>query len=266
MNMKHFRHLLCTTFACALSAQQTWKVVCDGSYGAHFTDLPAAVNAAAPGDTILACVPALYCPTQLTAPTINKALRIVGLHLGAVPGNPDPSIAPILGTLAINGIHAGSTLTLSNFVQGTYVPNAPGLSITNCAGKVVIENYVLNTLGIPGYVLSIANCNDVVVRGCSIGLAGSPMTITNSNVLFTTTAISYPGPFPFGGGYTQTTEAIRATNSTLTFVGCDVRGVDQQQQPLLAGREAFVITNSNVILAAANYVAGGRFPGGPPYS
>jgi hypothetical protein len=34
-------------------AQQMWKVCCSGAYGAQFTDLPPAVAAAAPGDTIL---------------------------------------------------------------------------------------------------------------------------------------------------------------------------------------------------------------------
>jgi hypothetical protein len=79
--------LAIAALAARVDAQQTWKVNCSGDYGAHFTDLPAAVAAAAPGDSIqIYGVFGGPCGVNYTAVTIDKPLHIVGFQVGQQPG------------------------------------------------------------------------------------------------------------------------------------------------------------------------------------
>jgi hypothetical protein len=76
--------------------QQTWLVNCQGGPGIDFTDLPQAVAAAAPGDTIWVFTTPTGCPgganPWYTAPTIDKPLNILGFYVN--PTLPPPGAFP----------------------------------------------------------------------------------------------------------------------------------------------------------------------------
>lgn len=119
----------------ALEAQTTWVVDIDNRPGTHFTSLQPAVQAAAPGDTILV---RLTAPGSVNSPvfgmpaTTSKGVRIVG--------ETGPSNArPILNRATITNLPAGQTFELVNFVvdRGATVL----IGVFDCRGRVHIENY-----------------------------------------------------------------------------------------------------------------------------
>jgi len=135
-------------FGCSLPAQQVWKVACGGGPGVHFTDLPPAVAAASPGDTILlikgsAGLPYPACQPPYTATTISKGIHIVACRLLSNP--PVSAIdlrVAVDGLLIVEGIPANERFTLTQVATPipASVPPGPqrGLIVRDCAGEVII--------------------------------------------------------------------------------------------------------------------------------
>src|SRR5436190_2736816 len=216
-----------------LAAQSTWKVHNGSLPGAHFNDLPAAVAAAAPNDTILVYHwPAGGTGGYYTAPTIDKPLTIIGFSV--MPQAPSGSQAPtaaLLGVLTITGIAAGERVVVSNCTV-TQDPTAwapPfGVHVTNCAGEVVLEDFRFLSGGLTGSMARIENSANVVLRGCDFLLGDSPIDVSNSSMLVTSTWIDHTNPspiyFPGWPTFTQTADGMRVTNSNLTVVNSSIRG------------------------------------------
>jgi hypothetical protein len=208
-----------------LLGQQVWKVDCTGTPGSHFTDLPPAVAAAAPGDTILVYygMPGV-CAHLYTAPSITKPLRIVGFNVTASPGSNTPTSATVRGPLSISGIAAGEKVCLCNIVLYHLGSPAPSpvvspLDIMDCAGDVVLEDFFYQGGGWGGQHVSIQRCANVVLRGCDFYMAGTPVSMIDSHVLITTTLI-HEGNFALSPPLpaSTTTEALQLVNSTVTLV------------------------------------------------
>ena len=253
----------------ALGAQQTWKVNCSGAYGAHFTDLPPAVAAAAPGDTILVYgVVGGPCGAYYTAPTIDKALHIVGFQVGQPPGNNDPSQVRLRGTLQITGIAPGEHVSLSNiFVLHQIIPSPVGSSdspivISDCDGSVLLEDIYFLNLGTIGQTVRIERCDHVVLRGSSFYIGGDPIRIVDSNVLMTNTLVQYdpPASGSIWSPYTTFTESLFLQRSNLTMVASVATGGGAPPM------HAVVMDNSTLRIGASSYLRGGlaSFHWNPP--
>ncbi|MFK7741122.1 MAG: hypothetical protein AB8H80_12450 [Planctomycetota bacterium] len=164
----------------ALPAQQTWRVQCGGGPGVDFTDLPPAVAAAAPGDTILVLRSGVTgpCNPGYTGPLIDKPLRIIGFDLAFQPGNPSPSGAPLVGLVRIQNIAANEQVVLSHLSIGAVLGagyTSAGFEVSDCAGSVVFEDVSFVTLGEAGYQVRFTRCNDVVLHGGMYRNSGAPM-------------------------------------------------------------------------------------------
>jgi hypothetical protein len=250
-----------------LAAQQVWKVDCSGSPGSHFTDLPPAVAAAAPGDTILVYTGMGPTPPtfqRYTSPTITKPLRIVGFIVGAPPGTNVPTYAPMRGPLQISGIGAGEQVVLQNLyvdhVPPTVSPGVSTISVMDCDGSVLFEDVDFVNAGFAGQSIRFERCAHAVLRGCTFRIGGGAIEFVDSNALLTTTFVRqeapqvWPPPFP-PVGYTTTTESLFLQRSTVTAVGSIVEGIGPIGiQPV---RPAAVLDDSTLRIGATSLVRGG---------
>lgn len=269
--------LAIAALAARVDAQQTWKVNCSGAYGAQFTDLPAAVAAAAPGDSILIYgVVGGPCGANYSAATINKPLHISGFQVGQQPGSNDPTQVRLNGILHITGLAAGEHVTLSNvFMQhaslqppGPLLLTPASILITDCAGSVLLEDVFYRNLGSSGQDVRIERSDHVVLRGCAFYLGGDPLRIVDSTVLVTNTLVQYDPPYPpipfwpWPIGYTTFTESIFLQRSTLTMVASLVRAIDGQPP-----QNAVVMDTSTLRIGASTFVRGGLGPNAqsPPW-
>lgn len=243
----------------SIEAQHTWKVHCGGAYGAQFTDLPAAVAAAAAGDTIL-----LYwavgttcsaTASSYTGTVINKPLHIAGFTVGTPPGNNHPTQVGITGTLQVTGIASGQQVTISNiFMRHAQWPSAPengSVLITDCAGTVLLEDMYYWNLGTVGQDVRIERSNHVVLRGCSFYIGGDSIHIIDSNVLMTNTLVQYDPPFVINP-YTTVTESLSLVRSSLTMVASVTSGIGG-----LPPQHAAVMDTSTLRIGASSILQGG---------
>ncbi|MEZ5966401.1 MAG: hypothetical protein R3F56_21375 [Planctomycetota bacterium] len=115
-------------------AQTTWVVDALGRPGTNFTDLPAAVAAAAPGDVIaLRYVDPLVSPYQ--GASISKGLTVVGV--GGRPG--------IVGRLQVGLVPAGQHAVLRNlrlapFQNGSSTSGDCSLLVRSNSGSVHLQD------------------------------------------------------------------------------------------------------------------------------
>ena len=206
--------------------QQVWKVNNQGIPGTHFTDLPQAVAAAAPGDEIrVYWDPALPIPQEYTSPLINKPLRILGFSLNQ---SAVLSHVNVRGPWLISNIAPGQRVEITGLViAGSFsIPTlASSFMALDCHGTVLLESCVLASVKIPS-TIRFERCDDVVVRGCEIGLGGSPLTVIDSNLTLSASSVNYYGPYFWSTtpAYPATTESLRITNSTVTVIWTNVNG------------------------------------------
>ncbi|HEX5053083.1 MAG TPA: hypothetical protein VFZ65_15015 [Planctomycetota bacterium] len=249
--------LLC---APALVAQQTWLVNCQGLPGTDFLDIPPAVAAASAGDTILVYRTCLSSGGAYTAATIDKPLRIVGID-GFAPssGGTGPGRAECRGRFTITGISAGNQVLLSNLVvQFSNLP-ASGLEVTNCAGDVVLEDCLFAGGSWPGFIFRIDMCANVTMRGCVLELNGSPVEVTDSNLLITTTLIEHQG----NGGASSNPPGLLLHDSTVTIIGSIVYGMGNTNGPTNPNANyGAILHDSTLRVGPASLLSGGGI-GGP---
>ncbi len=263
-NLRTLIVLVCV--ASASRAQQVWKVNTNGEHGAHFLDLPAAVAAAAPGDTILV----YNTPTSgvlFSGTTINKPLRIVGTRVGYPPtATANPWNVGIIGALSIVGIAAGQSVVLSNLWIRHWPPSsglASPVNILDCAGSVLLDDVTYDGGGYYGQWISIERCADVVLRGCEFRIGGDPIRIVDSNLLLSNTWVVPEGPSTFGYAYTIQTESVRLLRSTMTVVGSLVSGPGPLNWQYPTARSAVALDASTLRVGASARVQGGLHPGAP---
>ncbi len=252
--------------------QQTWKVNCQGGPGIDFTDLPQAVAAAAPGDTIWVFHTPAGCPPlggsgTYTAPTIDKPLSLLGFHIYSTPPAPGslPTTAALSGLLSIVGIPAGQRVVISNIGVSGNPPLVTGVQVSNCAGEVILEEVGYGASGHANQVFEILNCANVTLRGCSFYYGGSPLSIVDSTVRMTTTAM-WGVPPAASGGYLTPSSAISLVNSTLTVTNSVVNGTWAFTSASIPN-PGVLLTNSTMYLGPGTTVRGGKYYGStwPPY-
>lgn len=243
--------MLRTMLACAwcspLFAQTTWLVNASGGPGVQFTDLAAAVAAAADGDTIVCQQPTFG--ESLGGFTTNKGLTIVG-DANGVPLT--TNVAPV----QVVGLPAGRTFRMAGFQA--VLDGQLRIVLQNCAGRVELDNLQAREPDAmfpttPG--LDIANCASVVVRDvCDFGVpavrvAGSQVLLSGCWLGITRIGV--------GGG-----PCLWATNATVEIVQPMFRTGGIQQAPGV-WFPAIDATNSVLRLAGD---ASAMVSGGPPLS
>lgn len=262
--MLQFLRLAAVVFAVevGVASQQTWKVDCSGSPGSHFTDIPAAVAAAAPGDTIWVYrITGTSCTSGYTAPFVDKPLRIVGFEVGVQPGNNTPGVIGMSGQLQVANIPHGQQVVISNISMNYGGGSAPPpMMVTDCDGSIVLENVYFGNLGTPGQLIRFDRCGHVVVRGSTFVIGGDPIRITDSNVLFSNCLVYDTAPLQWWGlGYTVTTESLRLVRSTVTLSGSIVLGASNWGGALVQ-RSAATLDASTLRIGASCTFRGGRIP------
>ncbi len=187
-----------------LFAQSTWVVNAGGGPGVHFTTLPAAVSAAAPGDTIL--VQAGPFGEGAVGFSTNKGLTIVGVG-GAVP-----IWTAFSQPVVVNGLPAGQSFRMSGFVRPTN--GEINLQAINCVGDVHFANMVADEPDsfFPVWpAIEITNSASVMLRGIeTFGWPAVQINASHVTLLACRLGITSLG---LGGG-----PCVHATNSTLHIV------------------------------------------------
>lgn len=161
-----------------LAGQAVWVVDADGRPGSDFTDLPTAVAAAIPGDTLLvrtASVP-------YAAFTTDKGLRILGAGDTAIVSyrfNP---------AVTVTSLPAWQSFTMDGFVVPT--EQAFEMVLQNCAGRVVLSRLKAAepcSCG-PGVLLpagiAITDCAQVSIDDCE-NFGKPAISCVRSNVVIT---------------------------------------------------------------------------------
>jgi hypothetical protein len=229
--------------AAVLVGQTTWVVDVQGS--GHFTDLPAAIAAAAPGDTLL------VLPGRYTPASVNKGIAIVGgvgCELRAQP-------------FFVRDLPLGQLFTITGFNDAPGSP-ATDFVIERCAGRVHLQKLDSTTV-FPqfGYLagsLRIVDCQAVSVHEC--GFYGGPgAELIRSSAAFTNSRM-------VGQDWSSGAESgLDAVDSRIEFANCSFQGGDGlralgQYQP---GAEGVRLSGCE-LLGASGQLAGGVYAGMMP--
>ncbi|MBM4059742.1 MAG: hypothetical protein FJ265_01400 [Planctomycetes bacterium] len=242
-------------------AQRIWRVHSGGAANCDFTDLPAAVAAASPGDTIW-----LLWDSQVagaySGATINKPLTVLGVTSYGGPGSSYACWSRIEGLIEVVGIPAGSRVVLANLAvmnpNSNAVPYPPhGIRVADCAGTVLLEGVKYTGMGYRESVMRFERCADVTLRNCTFELSGEAVTVVDSTMLITECRLYWENLsiwVPQTHWYLQTDCALRVRNSHVTTVDSILFGADQQ----------IPWNYSNYYCWPAAYVESGTLDIGPP--
>ncbi|MFY9343214.1 MAG: hypothetical protein WAT39_12030 [Planctomycetota bacterium] len=265
MNSFPLHQVLAISLGFPALAQQVWKVHCTGAYGAHFTDLPAAVAAASPGDEIWVydAYPQYPC-TPFTAPIITKPLRILGFSVGSVTGV-NPVGAALRGVLVIAGTPAGSQVALSNLAIGSTFPAPVGIVAVDCAGDILLEDVgVAGSNIMTGSYMHFERCRNVVFRGCGMSIGACAINAIDSNLLFSFSNIAsvYADPsywlqVVYGTPPPQSFPALRLLRSEATLVSSNLSGSHEYHPTVMPGRPAVTLDDSTLRIGPNSNLFGG---------
>lgn len=139
-----------------LSAQQTWTVAAAG--GAQFTDIGAAVAAAASGDAILVG-PGAYVPFVVD----GKALVLIGD--GATVAQVHNNNNPVPPSIEIANLAVGQLVQMVGISVSHFGPAPAALQVRNCAGTVWVQDAFLDSFAAPA--VAVEQCADVVLVECT---------------------------------------------------------------------------------------------------
>lgn len=155
---------LILALASGLAAQRTWIVDGAGGAGVDFRDLPPAVSAAAPGDTILI----RPYPIAYLATTITKGLRIQGAPGVTIENLP----------LVVSDLPASQRAVLHT-IEVYYV----GVDVTNCAGPVHLEG-LKGAQGLFGPGVNVNGSARVTITSSQLAAGAGPgLNVQGSTVL-----------------------------------------------------------------------------------
>ncbi len=200
----------CFAFALPLTAQTTWVVDAAFGAGSHFTDFPAALNAASPGDIVI-IRSGTYTPA-----TVSKGIRILG-----EPGAKFETGAVFREVpLRIDSVPAGQTCV----VDGLTVMGRSGVSVLVLAdnkGNVVLSNLLVT------YPSQTGGASLAVYRSASVHLSHSEVDMgaycIHSNVSIVSSSFMRRSfAFMIGGSY----PAIDIHASTVELAGVTATGQD----------------------------------------
>lgn len=164
----------------------------------QYADLPAAVAAAQPGDTVR-CIQ--WPPfQQFTAPVVNKALTIdgSGAHM-------------LVGQTLITNIAAGDLVIFRGFVN----PTSHDIRVVDCAGRVHLDSVFTSTSapGVwPATSIEVVRCDAVTLH--RVITHGSPAVSATDSVV----AIEHCKFGRRAGGNLAGGRSLEALRSTVTIV------------------------------------------------
>ncbi|MFN3241609.1 MAG: hypothetical protein ACE37K_08875 [Planctomycetota bacterium] len=230
--------LLVGSVVAPLVAQQTWLVRCGvGGPPVHFHDLPQAVAAAAPGDTIR-----FFIDDQAIAPcgpvfrfspvVIDKPLTVVGARRGSPTVWLDSFF--VRGVIKVKDIPAGERVVLRGmFLRGddSATPGDRGLEITNCAGQVVLDRIDVHGEGFGDSLVRFTDCDDVVVHDCSFSMGRRPVEVVRSSVRFSNCIVYHEAgpPWPFPQAFFNSSPGIEIDHGRVSLDITTVRGASWVQ-------------------------------------
>ena len=210
-------------------------IVVDSSGGGDFLDLPQAVAAAAPADTVLVLGGgALY-----TGPVINKSLRLVF----------DPATNPgMSGPIIVQGIDPDEDVQIS----GPTSPSAAGLTIRQCAGTVWVQRYsAIAELGQAPPIL-VEDSSSVILSSC-----GSRADSDAGLVAIRSTVHAFGCQFSSSGQFAQFSSpafpGAAIHNSLLFSYGCSFFGGSS----FFAGAAGISVQSSSTVTDRASTFSGG---------
>ena len=230
--------------------QRTWTVRCgSGGPAVDFSDLPQAVAAASPGDTIRVFVDAAYqCATQrYSAVVIDKPLTITGVVGSASSVWWDEAL--INDVIEIRDLAAGEQVVLRGFLLmgNTFFPNDRGIKASNCAGQIVLDRIrVGGGHGTGDAMARFTDCDDVVIHDAYFRMGMRPVEVVRSNVLMTNVYVGPDHPVNpvFGQVYFNNSPGIRVESGKLTLVSCTITGADHFQPPGMPRQPGVVLDRS----------------------
>jgi hypothetical protein len=147
-------------FAGVVHAQNLLVVDGQNRPGASFTDLPAAVAAANPGDVLLVRSDGGSYSSFVT----GKGLTITA-DIGQAVLRTD-----ITGPLVVTNLPAGQQFTLRGFLVGPRNTTGPIIQAANCSGRVLLHSLEVG-LGVPS--IAIQSCAGVLLQESRV-LGGYP--------------------------------------------------------------------------------------------
>jgi hypothetical protein len=275
------RALVATTWLLALlvlcsscvRAQTVWRVNLAGGPVAHFTDLPPAVAAAQPGDTIICWIAPAQAPNGwggYTAPVIDKPIRLIGLTT-MTPSLPGMTTrVNIDGVIQVRNIALGETCVVSNvYLTTTFKTATQGIRCEDCAGSVVLDGVTFFNSGYAIEHLRVERCANVLMQGamCTLGATGwfvadSNLAIQRSQFWVSAGAFALPGLPPVA---TNSFAPLYLLRSTATLSNCTLRGHPGNIPPHVWGPSwpAVAMDASTVIVGPyGNLPQGQGFTGG----
>ncbi|HEX6811252.1 MAG TPA: hypothetical protein VF384_06495 [Planctomycetota bacterium] len=271
------RDLFAALLASVASAQTTWIVDDTAGPGVHFTSLPAAVAAAASGDTLLVA-PGNYAAFHVS----GKALSILG-DGNATTIIDGPPVSTSADYVIIAAPPVGTTFRLSGFTIRRGLASGSRLGISGVAGvpwtgTVVLTDVISEPLsvafgggaeqglGVTGIAVHASRCvfrgSWVYVPVFSPNAFGFHGARVNAG-LFVADACSIHGgsPSPAGGAQSITAgDGLSVSNSTVHLTGCTVSGGSTgSANSALAGAGMRVSgSTARVYGSAANSIRGGN--------
>lgn len=256
--------LLLVTGGLAL-AQTTWIVDSLQRPGFQFTDLPAAVAAAAPGDRIFLRYASADPLLGYTAATIQGKGVIIQGEVGA--GLP---AVYVVGGWNLSGVPAGQSivmrdLSLRGVSSGT--PRGFRWSATACAGSLVFERVrfgpenqsFVNILGPSDSPWT--DCSLVAFRDCVLNIGNYRWNLLRTVMTMTNCALSQLAYIRIGLGGTIY-ETMMLDSSQLILTSSTVEGgnsyVSSQTGFVRGGSHAIHLRNSStIVMGAGSAILGG---------
>jgi len=245
--------LVCVlTLATSSAAQHTWIVDLANRPGTDFLDLPAAVAAASPGDTLQV---RFVAGQNYTAPVIDRSLLILGDALQS---------PTVLGSIEVRSIPAGATLLLRDIKNGTSGVSGPGvvrgIYCHDNQGHLEFENLgygISPTQAIGGstdiHGVTFERCALVTISHSMIWASILRTTVVDSTVVATDTYFGESSPLT---SPVASLETMFVQRSNLYLVDCTVIGGDGGL-PNIYGLAAIMACDSHIRLAGSCDIQGG---------
>lgn len=189
-----------TALSAALSAQSTFVVSNAPGPGVDFTSLPAAVQAAAPGDT-LQLRPGAYPPA-----IVQKGITIIGA----------PGVTFTSGSFLVRNVPTGEQFVLRQVNVSGEAAGAPSstgrIEVASCDGVVLFEDITLNTpSSIP---FTFSSCPRASLSRCTIR---SSTNMSAINCGLTLSGCDIEAVNIVGSPATTGTSALNTLSGTLTI-------------------------------------------------
>jgi hypothetical protein len=225
------KFLAVALFALALpvaSAQTVWNVGKNPGATIHFTTIQGAVDAAADGDIIRV----YNSPGPLFAPFVidGKSLTIVGILATTFQAGPG-----ISGACAVRNLAPYQSVTIARLAMSSGGHDAPGLSIVDCRGGVLVVDSRVHVLmppdlaAVPRSALHVERSTHVTIVDLDIwGGGAQPGQLPYSGVEVIDSRLDWFGGIASGGaagiGTSPAGTALKVDRSTLRVVGSWING------------------------------------------